>query len=58
MHWHQEIKSKFQSRDCAHAHLWRFSGHLDASLQYRDGEPRVGGGTEPESEVRVGGLIL
>ena len=39
-------------------YLWRFSGHLDASLQYGDGEAGTGITAEPETEVRVRSLVL
>ena len=33
-------------------YLRRFSGHLDSSLEYRDGEIRVRWGRQPQSELR------
>ena len=34
-------------------HLGWFGGHLDAGLQYGDGEAGMGVATEPQTEVRV-----
>ena len=45
-------------RVCQSMYLRWFSGHLDSSLEDGDGEPRVGGTAQPQSEVNVGLLDL
>ena len=43
------------------SHKLTFGGSVvifNASLEYRYGESRMGGGAKPESEVRVGRLVL
>ena len=48
-----EIDDWSRCRVSGGAHLRRLGGHLDAGLQDRDGEVRVGTAAEPEPEVLV-----
>lgn len=53
---HEKIPRKRSLKN--NAYFRWFSGHLNASLEYRDWEPGMGGGAKPESEIWMGRLVL